>query len=136
MNEARVFIETQRWLAYAQKDLQAAKSLLTQPQDFSQQVCFLSQQAAEKSLKAALVFEQINFPFRHDLDLLRNFLPQDWLIHQHVPDLSELSAWAVESRYPTRNEEPTLAEAQAALEMAQTVVDSIQQDLRQRGLAD
>ena len=36
--------------------------------------CWLSQQAAEKALKAALVLERVEFPFTHDLDALRNLL--------------------------------------------------------------
>jgi HEPN domain-containing protein len=38
-------------------------------------VCWFAQQAAEKALEAALVLEGIKFPLRHDLDALRNLLP-------------------------------------------------------------
>ncbi len=72
---SKVAAETQRWLAYARQDLTAAQALAGHTQSFPQQICFLSQQAAEKSLKAVLIFRQIEFPFRHDLELLRTLLP-------------------------------------------------------------
>ena len=40
-------------------------------------VCWLAQQAAEKAIKAVLVFLQIDFPRSHDLDALRNLAPDD-----------------------------------------------------------
>ena len=43
----------QRWLAYALSDLAAAKALVANPEHYPRQVCYLAQQAAEKSLKAA-----------------------------------------------------------------------------------
>lgn len=75
---SRVTAETQRWLAYARQDLTAAQTLAGQNQSFPQQICFLSQQAAEKSLKAVLIFLQIEFPCRHDLELLRTLVPEGW----------------------------------------------------------
>ena len=44
-----------RWLAYARSDLNAARALLRDPDYYPRQVCFLSQQAAEKALKAVFV---------------------------------------------------------------------------------
>ncbi|MGD1907447.1 MAG: HEPN domain-containing protein [Leptolyngbyaceae cyanobacterium] len=134
MSKDKVFAETQRWLAYAQADLQAAHALFKQKQSFAQQICFLSQQAAEKSLKAALIFMQIEFPFRHDLDLLRNLLPADWPIHKAHPDLTDLTEWAVEARYPSHIEEATAEDAQIALAQAQAVWTVITSELKQREL--
>jgi hypothetical protein len=39
-------------------------------------------------------------PFWHNLDALRNLLPPGWSVKQEHPDLAELTAWAVEARYP------------------------------------
>jgi HEPN domain-containing protein len=129
----KVVAETQHWLAYAQRDLNAAQTLLTQGDTFTQQVCFLAQQGAEKALKAGLIFEQIEFPFRHDLDMLRNLLPGNWNCHQVCPSLKELTFWAIEGRYPTSTAEPTHRVAQAALDLAGQVLTSVQGDLAQRG---
>ncbi|MDA0268553.1 MAG: HEPN domain-containing protein [Cyanobacteria bacterium] len=134
MSKDKVFAETRRWLDYAEADLKAANALIKQQQSFAQQICFLSQQAAEKGLKAALIFMQIEFPFRHDLDLLRNLLPEDWPIHKAQPDLTDLTEWAVEARYPSHNEEATTEDARTALAQAQAIWDLITSELKRRGL--
>jgi HEPN domain-containing protein len=100
MSEAEPNAEVQRWLRYAQEDLIAAESLIGQRTIASRHVCWLAQQAAEKALKAVLVFLQIDFPRRHDLDALRNLIPVDWQLKEAHPDLADLTEWAVEARTP------------------------------------
>jgi HEPN domain-containing protein len=130
MSESKTIVaEAQRWLIYAERDLQAAQLLLNQGNNFSQQVCFLSQQAVEKGLKAGLIFLQVEFPFRHDLDLLRNLLPEDWRCCLECPNLAQLTQWAVEVRYPSLSEEPSSEDAQIAAQQAQQVLATIKQDL-------
>jgi HEPN domain-containing protein len=126
---------TRRWISYAQADLNAAETLLKGNNCFNQQICFLSQQAAEKAIKASLVFLQIEFPFIHDLDELRNLLPQDWNCSEQHLDLEILSDWAVRSRYPIDPAPPSLKEAQAAFQQAEAVLQSVQQDLENQGLS-
>ena len=59
-----------------------------------------AQQAAEKSLKAALVLRDLPVPFTHDLAYLRR------LIGDHLPpgpsqdDLDRLNRWGAAARYP------------------------------------
>ena len=54
--------ETRRWLQYAQEDLEAAKHVLDDPFMAPRHGCLLAQQAAEKALKAALVFSRLTIP--------------------------------------------------------------------------
>ena len=89
-----------RWLRFSAEDLDVAGILLMRHPPATRHVCWLSQQAAEKALKAALVLEGIEFPFTHDLDALRNRLPDGWSVSAAHIDLAELTQWAVESRYP------------------------------------
>lgn len=135
MTDRRIRQETKRWLEYAQQDLKAAQALTNQSESFAQQICFLSQQAAEKALKSALIFLQIEFPFRHDLDMLRNLLPQDWQTPFNHPDLTRLTEWAVEARYPSLTVDPTHEDAAMAVAQASAVVESVQRDLQQHGFS-
>ena len=95
--------------------------------------CGLAQQAAEKALKAVLVFQQIDFPRSHDLDALRNLIPEGWAVKTRAPDLAELTEWAVESRYPGDWPDATTAEAAAAVTQARGVVDCICADFAEQG---
>ena len=58
------FIDTARWLRYAEEDLITAETLLGHPHVPPRQSCWLAQQSAEKALKAVLIFLQIDFPER------------------------------------------------------------------------
>jgi len=79
------------WLRYSEEDLQVASRLMTNAPTAPRHACWLSQQTAEKALKAALVLEQIDFPFTHDLDALRNLLPSSWSLRDTHDDLAELT---------------------------------------------
>ena len=131
MNATDRFAETTRWLRYAEEDLMTAETLLRQPQVVPRHACWFAQQAAEKALKAVLVFLQIDFPRTHDLDALRNLLPDDWQLKEALPDLASLTEWAVEARYPGNWPEATSAEADAAVEQARIVWESISTELTQ-----
>ncbi len=75
MSGADLAAEVRRWIRFAREDLEAAEALLAAGEFRPRHVCWLAQQAAEKALKGALASQQIPFPFRHDLDALRNLLP-------------------------------------------------------------
>jgi HEPN domain-containing protein len=124
--------EAARWLGYSLSDLRAAEKLQHDPDPFPRQVCFLAQQAAEKALKAVLVLLQNDFPFTHDLDRLRDLLPDGWAVKSAYPDLAELTIWAVEARYPADLPEAAPVDAAKALQIARAVYHTIEQDILNR----
>ena len=126
--------EAYRWLRFSAEDLDVARRLLTDCPPVPRHVCWLAQQSAEKALKAALVLEEVEFPFSHDLDALRNLLPYGWRVHVDHPDLAELTEWAVETRYPGEWPETTEAEATRAESQARAVHDSVATEFRCRGI--
>ena len=124
--------ESKRWLAYARSDLEAAHALLRDPDHYPRQVCFLAQQAAEKALKAVLVLLEIEFPFTHDLDHLREIVPSGWQVKMAFPNLYALSAWAVEARYPGDLPEVVEADAREAVQTAEAVYQIVADDWQTR----
>ena len=127
--------EALRWLRFSRDDLDVAQHLLNSLPSAPRHVCSLSQQAAEKALKAALVLEEAAFPFSHDLDALRNLLPAGWPVHTEHPDLAELTEWAVETRYPGDWPEPADADAKRAEAEARAVHESVASEFRLRGIS-
>src|SRR3990172_517118 len=125
MSESEHLAETKRWLRYAQEDLMAAEAMLTGVGFESRHVCWLAQQSSEKALKAALVWLQIDFPWRHDLDALRILLPDDWQVKHEQLDLATLTEWAMEARYPGDWPEANEADAQRTVEQARAIWRSI-----------
>ena len=129
MNAIDRLAETTRWLRYAEEDLRTAETLLNQPHVVPRHTCWFAQQAVEKALKAVLVFLQIDFPRTHDLDALRNLVPDSWQFKAACPDLASLTEWAVEARYPGHWPEATNIEADTAVEQARNVWDLISTEL-------
>lgn len=134
MNENERLTLVQRWLQYAREDLRAAEEILGREIFLPRHACWLAQQSAEKALKAVLVFHQIDFPRRHDLDEQRNLIPSGWRVKVEHPDLATLTQWAVESRYPGDWSEATEEEATTAVAQARAVWNSIKADFLQHGL--
>lgn len=134
MSAPEVVDEARRWLRYATEDLDAAKRLLgNEP---SRHACWLAQQAAEKALKGALVLEEVDFPFSHDLDALRNLLPDSWPVHRLCDDLARLTQWTMEARYPGEWQEATPADAERAVAQAGEVCITITAEFERRTNAD
>ncbi len=134
MSEPERLRETGRWLRFAREDLSAAERTVER-REISRHACFLSQQAAEKAVKAALVFLQVEFPYRHDLALLQTYLPDGWLLKGAPADLDDLSQWAVESRYPGSPREASQDDAETAVGLARVAYETVLEDLERHGYA-
>lgn len=59
------------WLFRANEDIEVIRSLVkTGAVYYTSSICFHSQQASEKFLKAFLAYHDVDFPRTHDLDFL------------------------------------------------------------------
>ena len=111
-----------QWLDYARSDFELAA---TRPGEgiLPGTLCFLAQQACEKSLKALLVFNGVEFPRTHNINVLLQHLPDDIDIPSRVYEAAGLTEYAVSSRYPGVSEPVTLAEYDAAVATAKAVYE-------------
>lgn len=91
MSDPEAIAELRRWLRYAWEDLKAASLIAQTPNAAPRHACLHAQQSAEKAIKAIFVYLQVDFPFRHDLELLLTLVPDDWRLKHDHPDLSRLS---------------------------------------------
>jgi len=124
---------TTRWLRYATEDLTEAEAMIQRSWYAPRHACFLAQQGTEKALKAVLVFLQLDAPRSHNLNALRNLIPPDWPLTQQFLDLTDLTEWAVEARYPGEWPDPAAEQAEDAVRQARALYDSVQRDLTVRG---
>lgn len=86
------------WLLKAASDLRAARACVAAGSPDT--ACFHCQQAAEKSLKAFLIFHGIRFPFSHDLGRLIPLCKQESpAFDSLMADAVSLNPYAVEMRY-------------------------------------
>jgi HEPN domain-containing protein len=110
----------QAWVARAEEDYVLCRSALRRKVPLLYGATFHAQQCAEKYLKALLVAHGHAFPRTHDLVALHDLCMQAALpVRMEADQLDRLNAYAVQVRYPS--DDPTLEEAQEAVEIAQAV---------------
>lgn len=119
------------WVAKAEEDFVIAESCLRRKKPLTYGACFHAQQCAEKYLKAALVASGSAFPKTHDLIMLSEMCSRAGVsIGMDAKRLHLLADAGVRVRYP--GEDPTLVEAQRALEVAKAVRRSVRRWLAVR----
>ncbi|MBU6428483.1 MAG: HEPN domain-containing protein [Cyanobacteria bacterium REEB65] len=117
--------EAHDWLRFAQEDLHDATVLLGHEGSTPRNACWNALQSAEKALKSALISEGTRPPKTHDLRRLLGLLRQQWRVATLSSDLSWLSEWAPDLRYPGDLEVATLADARRAVAIAKRVLEDI-----------
>ncbi len=110
------------WLRRAKGNLALAKQ--KKPKDaFWEDLCFDAQQAAEKAIKAVLVFRQLDFRKTHDLRGLLTLLDSSGVpIPEEIWKADNLTNYAVETRYPGLSEPVNDKEYRDAVALAETVL--------------
>jgi len=115
-----------QWLLKAEEDFSAARSLISYGESFLSTVCFHSQQAAEKYLKAFLTHRQVEFPKTHDIDELLDLIaPTDSKLSESLRDVIALTNYGVDVRYPGDFPNLTSSDAREAIQMAERVRRSV-----------
>jgi HEPN domain-containing protein len=112
---------TRMWLEKANNDFKNAEIILAAQTESPplDTVCFHCQQAAEKFIKAFLVFHGKLFPFSHNLaDLVAICMQVDLAFAAIQRKAETLTPFAVEIRYPDDFYMPTKEEAKEAFAIA------------------
>ena len=123
-----------KWINKADKDLEIAKLVFdSQPETFSDIVCFHCQQAAEKYLKGLLTSLSIEFKKTHNLIYLLDLLSKEINIEdKHYEKAEILEDYAVEARYPMPEENVIKKEeAETAYNIAQEFKEFISKESEQ-----
>lgn len=127
---------TREWLRYAREDLEGAENVVMNLSVFApRHACFFAQQAAEKALKAVLIYLQIDYPHRHNLDELRDLIPAGWSVKTTYSTLKPLAEWAIEARYFSELPDATPDNARDTTRQARAIYESVRADLVVHGLS-
>ena len=112
--------EAAAWLQFAADDLGTARALLGVTPSRVRQSLFHAQQAAEKSLKAFLIWHEQPFPLTHDLARLLRLC-----VATGVEPALDLTQFAARFRYPGEDDVPSIEEAQLWVAAAAGVLDCV-----------
>ena len=112
----------QEWLSRAQGNLALAKTPMPAG-GFWEDLCFNTQQAVEKAIKAVMLHKGISFRYTHDLEeLLATFAQSTGQVPEDIKDAIGLTEYAVETRYPGGREPVTEDEYHEAVQTAERVL--------------
>jgi len=122
----------QDWLRRAKGNLARARQ--TKPKDaFWEDLCFDAQQAAEKAIKAVLIFRKLEFRKTHDLRGLLSLLDSSgYPVPEEIRRADELTDYAVETRYPGLSEPVDVSEYRDAVDLAEAVLRWAEQQIGAR----
>ena len=128
MNEPLDEAERCVWLDYAAGDLATAKSLIFGDVHSLRIACMLSQQSAEKALKAMLLQRNLDIIKTRDLSrLAKRLMDCEGLFDKEALDW--LTDWIIEGRYPVSQIPATKADAERAFEIAAEVLEIANNDI-------
>ena len=121
------------WLVHAGEDLVLARHALKLKSSCPYRlIAYHAQQCVEKSLKAFLVLQDVDFPYTHNLFRLVGMCPKDvsWLAS--AMEAASLTPYAATTRYPGGELDVTRDEAVAAAGTAAVLTDLIRRDILER----
>ena len=119
-----------QWVEKAEDDWRLCHRLVTDSELYAEATAFHAQKAVERYLKAFLTWHQVEFPKTHDIKRLLSLVSErDPSLTQELSDAADLTAYAVEYRYPGEYPPATKAEATSAVAIADRVREHIRNRL-------
>ena len=120
----------EEWMKHAESDLALAQLARDNATVLPQQICFHAQQAAEKALKALLLFHKIDFPLTHDIEELLEIIEGSGIaIPADIEEAGMLTPYAVETRYPGYWGVISKADLFEAIDLSKRVMDWVKAQL-------
>lgn len=108
------------WLNRAQSSLLHAQARVEGV--YLDDLCYDAQQAAEKAIKAVLIFQGVRFPYIHDLAKLLSLVEESGIeLSEDVKQGIRLTRYAV-ARYPGVLETVTPEEYRGAIRLAEIIL--------------
>lgn len=107
----------------AEDDLWTAKLVRDSDDEKTRIICFHLQQYVEKTIKAKLLENGVQYPKKHDLVSLLELFDDKALLDKHLEDAANLSDYATAFRYERRI--PSVEEMESAFLNAQSIVEDI-----------
>lgn len=125
--------EVKNWIEFAREDLRMAELALNER--LYNQVCFHSEQCAEKVLKGIIIHEGRIHPQTHKLaDLLNNL--SEGLFQNMRDEIISLDRFYIPTRYPDvlpgilSDGLPTIKDAEEAIKIARQILKGAEEELR------
>ena len=114
--------EAEEWLRRARSNLERARLGKASEGILYEDLCFDCQQVVEKSLKGLLVYIAVPFPWTHSIAKLIELIEESKIeVPEDVKDSIILTVYAVNTRYPGKQEPVDEDEYREAIQIAERV---------------
>ena len=111
----------QEWINRAKSCLALAKEFDNED-IYREDLCFQAQQAAEKAVKAVMVYLSIEPPHTHNFNVLLLRLKEKISIPDYILKVIDLNDYAIQTRYPGDYTPVGKAEYEEVVRIAESVV--------------
>jgi len=110
------------WIERAKSSYEISKTAINN-NIFYEDLCYQSQQAVEKALKGLLIFYGIDPEYTHNIGLLLNELEKFTEIPEDIKLATNVTKYAVITRYPGEYDEITKEDYKESLKIAKDCIE-------------
>jgi len=118
------------WIERAKSSLELAQAKIIQ-HIYYEDLCYQSQQAAEKALKGLLICYGVEPEFTHNIEILLRKIKMITDIPENIKEAAQLTVYAVQTRYPGEYEEVTKEEYEKSIQIAESCLDWVEKKIRE-----
>jgi HEPN domain-containing protein len=120
------------WIERAKSSLEISKlAVNVNVNIYYEDLCFQSQQAAEKALKGLLIYYGVESEFTHNIGILLNEIEKITEIPEKIKETTKLTKYAVITRYPGEYEEITKEGYEESIKIANDCLDWIETKIKE-----
>ena len=120
----------EEWIGRAKSSLELAQAKIIHYIQY-EDLCYQLQQAVEKALKGLLIYYNVEPEFTHNIELLINELKKFTDIPEKVNEATDLTNYAVQTRYPGEYDEITKEEYEKAVKTAKDCLDWVENKIKE-----
>ena len=120
------------WLERAKSSYEISKTAVKSDAIFYEDLCYQSQQAVEKALKALLIYYGADPDFTHNIGLLLNKIEQFVGIPDDIKLTTNLTKYAVMTRYPGEYDDITKKDYEESTRTAKKCLEWVEAAVKER----
>jgi HEPN domain-containing protein len=118
------------WIGRAKSNYELSKNTIYGV--FYEDLCFQLQQAVEKAFKGLLIYYGVEPEFTHNIGFLLNKLEERIEIPENIKISTDLTKYAVQTRYPGEYDDITKEEYEKSLKIAKDCLNWVENKIKEK----
>jgi HEPN domain-containing protein len=121
----------EEWIDRAKSSLEVSK-IAVSDNVYYEDLCYQAQQAVEKGLKGLLIYFEVEPEFSHNIRILLDGLEKFIIIPENIKETTNLTKYAVITRYPGEYDEITKEGYEESVKIAKDCLEWIEKTIKER----